>query len=360
MRDLILGQLPKDYDFATDCPIEESKKLFKKVIPTGVTHGTVSIRFQGHLFEVTRFRKDVEHYGRRAKVSFSDSWEEDQERRDLTINAIFCDLLEERFLDSQASLEDFEKKQIRFVGDPRERIQEDHLRALRFLRFAARFRPLGFEVDPQGLKAALEIFDPSYLSMERILDEISKIFTNSYDHEYLLENLPKLRLLRLILSPQLESPCLQAWLELQNPLPLAFYALQEGKFSMSDLRLPKKTIQLAQILLAFAKRDLSDEVVLKDLLHQVQRKDHEILAQAVSLLLEPSAAPLLERIQKSGEPIYMAELALEAKDLIKLGYQGKELGQRLHALLQWVWQRPSDNNPDALLKKIQEYAPNNQ
>ncbi len=357
LRDLILGEIPKDFDFATNCPLEETRKLFKKVIPTGVEHGTLTILFAGMRFEVTRFRKDIEQDGRRAKVIFADSWQEDQERRDLTLNALACDLLQERFLDHQGALADFAQKRLRFVGDAGLRVREDHLRALRYLRMSARFIPLGFGYDPVELKRVLEVFDPAPLSMERILDEISKIFLHPFALGFLLQTMPFLRLFRKFLKPVEEEACLRAWLTLQNPLPLAYYGLLAG-VKPEELRLPRRLINLGRLLLRFRQADWASEVVAKDFLHQALPEDLEPLSQGAKEILQVDLSPLLRRIKQKNEPLYLRQLKLQAKDLIPLGLTGKALGQAMNALLREVWANPKNNDPRRLREILRKERTN--
>jgi len=159
VRDLLLGQTPKDYDVATTARPEQVVKLFEQcglqVIPTGIFHGTVTVvvpddepgtptnlvenedlRFMQ--IEITTLRVDRETDGRHAVVEFTDDWEADAARRDFTINAMFMDA-EGEVYDFFHGQEDLEHSVIRFVGNADERIQEDYLRILRFYRFAARF-----------------------------------------------------------------------------------------------------------------------------------------------------------------------------------------------------------------------------
>ena len=145
-RDLLLGERPYDFDFATNCPLSVSKKMFRRVIAVGASHGTLIIPFHGFHFEITRFRKDVKTDGRKAVIAYSDSIEEDQERRDLRLNAVAYDVITDRIVDSQNGIGDFRDKIIRFVGNAEDRIKEDHLRALRYGRLISKLLPKGLYV----------------------------------------------------------------------------------------------------------------------------------------------------------------------------------------------------------------------
>jgi poly(A) polymerase len=145
-----------------------------KAVPTGIDHGTVTAVSGGCPFEVTTLRRDVSTDGRRATVAFTDDWEEDAARRDFTINALSADPVNGELFDYFGGLADLENRHIRFIGDPLQRIAEDHLRILRFFRFHARFD--AGDPDPAALEAcAVRANDLMALSRERIADELLKL-----------------------------------------------------------------------------------------------------------------------------------------------------------------------------------------
>ena len=143
-------------------------------MPTGIDHGTVTAVSDGHAYEVTTLRRDVETDGRRATVAFTDDWQEDAARRDFTINALSADPLTGEVFDYFGGLEDLRQRHVRFIGDPLQRIAEDHLRILRFFRFHARFgsgAPDRAALDACSARAN----DLMALSRERIADELLKL-----------------------------------------------------------------------------------------------------------------------------------------------------------------------------------------
>lgn len=176
VRDGLLGRSSEDYDLATDAEPEEVVKMFRRTIPTGIKHGTVTILNGSHQFETTTFRKDGEYSdGRRPDaVAYSRDIHEDLARRDFTINAIAWDLINRRLLDPHAGREDLKKKIIRAIGTPSERLEEDGLRSIRACRFASQ---LGFRIHPDTLSAIsnTQANIPS-ISAERIWEELKKIF----------------------------------------------------------------------------------------------------------------------------------------------------------------------------------------
>jgi poly(A) polymerase len=178
VRDDLIGLPVSDVDLATrlrpDEVVERLQVAGIKAVPTGFDHGTVTAVSDGHPYEVTTLRRDVETHGRRATVAFTDDWQEDAARRDFTINALMADPATGEVFDYFGGLADLDQRHVRFIGDPFERIAEDHLRILRFFRFHARFG-LG-EPDAQALDACTaRANDLMALSRERIADEMLKL-----------------------------------------------------------------------------------------------------------------------------------------------------------------------------------------
>ena len=178
VRDDLLRLPVNDVDLATrlqpDDVMLRLQKARIKAVPTGIEHGTITAVSDGHPFEVTTLRRDVETDGRRATVAFTDDWKEDAARRDFTINALFADPASGELFDYFGGIEDLDARRIRFIGDPLQRIAEDHLRILRFFRFHARF---GWgEPDAAALDACTKrANDLMALSRERIADELLKL-----------------------------------------------------------------------------------------------------------------------------------------------------------------------------------------
>lgn len=178
VRDELMGLTVSDVDLATRLrPDEVIRRLEAariKAVPTGIEHGTITAVSDGHPFEVTTLRQDVSTDGRRATVAFTDDWQADAARRDFTINALFADPDTGEIFDYFGGLADLHDRRVRFIGEPLQRIAEDHLRILRFFRFHARFG--AGEPDPAGLEAcAARANDLMALSRERIADELLKL-----------------------------------------------------------------------------------------------------------------------------------------------------------------------------------------
>lgn len=178
VRDALLGRQGGDVDLATTLEpprvIRALNTAGLKAVPTGVEHGTVTAVSAGRPFEVTTLRRDVATDGRRAVVAFTDDWAEDARRRDFRLNALYADR-EGNVLDPTGQgIDDALAGRIVFVGDPRRRIEEDHLRILRFFRFFAWFGRGA--PDAEGLAACAAMAEGvDRLSAERVSSELIKL-----------------------------------------------------------------------------------------------------------------------------------------------------------------------------------------
>lgn len=177
VRDTLLGLRVSDIDVATIHPPQEVVRRLEaagiKAVPTGIAHGTITAVADGTVVEVTTLRRDVTTDGRHAEVAFTDDWQADAARRDFTMNALYADMQVHTLHDYFDGIADLRAGRVRFIGDPLQRIAEDHLRILRFFRFLARF---GDAPDAEGLAACIDrANDLMALSRERIADELLKL-----------------------------------------------------------------------------------------------------------------------------------------------------------------------------------------
>ena len=177
VRDMLRGEIPKDYDIATSALPEQITSIFSKTREVGVHFGVVIVIKDNQAFDVATFRNDGSYNdGRHPEdVTFSTP-EEDTARRDFTINGIFFDPISQKHIDFVDGRSDIEKKVVRAIGDPDLRFQEDHLRLLRAVRFAARFN---YEIEEKTWKSIkLNASGISKISKERVRDELTKILLN--------------------------------------------------------------------------------------------------------------------------------------------------------------------------------------
>lgn len=177
VRNSLLGQPVKDIDIATTATPDEVIGLAAaaglKAIATGIEHGTVTLIAHHVPYEVTTLRRDVETFGRHARVTYTTDWAEDAQRRDFTINALYCDA-SGTIHDPLGGLADIEARRVRFIGCAEDRIREDYLRILRFFRFTAEYA--GGAPDAEGLQASRALAGGlDQLSAERIRAELLRL-----------------------------------------------------------------------------------------------------------------------------------------------------------------------------------------
>ncbi len=174
VRDTLMGRSHTDFDIATDALPDQVFSLFRRVIPTGIKHGTVTVLFKGTTFEVTTFRTETGYSdGRRPdSVAFAPTILDDLSRRDFTINAMAYDLLRDEIIDPHAGRKDLAARVIRAIGDPAERFREDGLRPLRACRIASQLSFVVDEATRAAIPGALDIL--AKVSAERVRDEVLK------------------------------------------------------------------------------------------------------------------------------------------------------------------------------------------
>ena len=178
VRNSLLGMPIAEVDVATTAVPEEVVKRVTgagfRPVPTGIEHGTVTVVIDKQPFEVTTLRKDIETYGRHAKVEFGRDWKADAERRDFTINALSA-TRDGAVYDYTSGLDDLAHRRVRFIGDPAKRIAEDYLRILRFFRFHAAYGTSDHP-DATGLAACIAGRNGlDQLSRERVRMEMLKL-----------------------------------------------------------------------------------------------------------------------------------------------------------------------------------------
>ena len=204
VRKAISGEEIDDIDLATLLEPQEVKKRLEKkeikVFDSGISHGTVTAIINKKKIEITTLRKDISTDGRRANVQFTLDWKEDSSRRDFTINSIYSDL-EGRIFDPQNGVYDLQNGLVKFIGLPDERIQEDYLRILRYLRFFSCYSKIDHD---QEIISSIKrnINGLNKISNERIFNELSKIlklennykiFSNNSSKEIILNIFPQFK-----------------------------------------------------------------------------------------------------------------------------------------------------------------------
>ncbi len=361
VRDALLGLSPDDWDITTSALPQEIKKVFADchVIETGLQHGTVTVRFEHKNYEITTYRIDGDYADSRHpdKVIFTRSAVEDVKRRDFTINAILWHPLS-GIHDYVGGMEDLKNNTLRCVGDPIRRFSEDALRILRALRFAAVY---GFTVDPATKEAAEMLAENlKAISAERIRTELFKLLCGKYAAAVLAAYpavwktvLPEVTFSKETLQTLSLTPA--------QPVYRLAALLQstDATTILRRLRTDNATItQVTALLRAVTISPTTDTIVLKKLL---QLYSSTPLRQAILFCIAQAKAAgcatdswdamqhALEALLAT-DPCYSLEkLHISGKELLTLGFKGKQIGEILTLLLTAVIEERCENKTSALL-----------
>ena len=386
VRDLLLGRGRADFDLATPATPQQVMALFRRVVPTGIAHGTVTVLLdEGHQVEVTTFRGEGAYLdGRRPEsVTFHTDLVEDLARRDFTINALAFDPLAGELADPHGGQRDLSARTIRAVGDPAARFGEDGLRPLRAVRFAAQ---LGFALEPRtqaAIREALPVVRK--VSRERVCQELSRLVAAPHV-AHALELLDATGLLEVVLPPlaaldeaarahagamtaALPADPAAPWLRLAGLLH-GVAAAEVGPL-LDGLRFPRRTSDEAAALAArhACLRDGPPEdphappAVRRWLAGVGPARAPALLALReveVATLPEEGRAgaarqerALREQVEAalaSRAPLTTGALALDGQGLMALlgCGPGPHVGEGLRALLDEVLDDPALNTPEAL------------
>ena len=362
VRDLLRGQEPKDWDVATDAVPEQVVKLFRRVIPTGIAHGTVTVLVPGGQVEVTTFRAESAYVdGRRPEsVAFHRDLVADLARRDFTINALAFDPIVGRFRDPFGGQDDLARRRVRCVGVPAERFGEDGLRPLRAVRFAT---VLEFELDPQteaAIPGALAVFDK--VALERRREELLKLLLA----RGVARGLELLRSTGLMnrLLPELDEqgdPERNARVSRAEPVLEARRAALLGGVGNADaaldrLRLPSKVVETVRALGAHPLGpDAStwSDADLRRWLVSLGPDRWELaraLAQASGADPDGALGTRIAGIVAARPPLAAKDLALNGAEIMKALGVGPSpaVGEATRFLLDRVLERPDLNTPEQL------------
>lgn len=371
VRDLILGQKPKDWDITTDAPPQKVLELFPKTIPTGLQHGTVTVCMgegvENH-FEVTTFRVEGEYSdGRRPdEVRFVVNVDEDLARRDLTINAIAYDPISHRFADPFDGVKDLEAGLIKAVGMPTLRFQEDGLRIMRVARFAARF---GYSVDGatfQGMKDSLETLKK--VSKERINDELTKILMSdspSYGLQLLLGcgaldiACPLLAGRQLPLLPHQDHckgllPTRLAFLYNKLPLEQVKQELINLKFSNADIKRAMFLLEMVERFYQF--QDAESAASYKSFMAFLKNHSPDPWTQTMAQflqLVEPMGIEVWAMLDKYRNEVVLPrkEMQINGDDLLAAGMAaGPRIKKALDECYSEILRNPTHNTKQHLLE----------
>ncbi len=366
IRDSLLGRTPKDWDITTSAVPAQVKELFPKTADTGLQHGTVTVIIGREGFEVTTYRIDGEYTdGRHPKeVIFTPSLLEDLKRRDFTINAMAYDETH-GLVDAFHGVSDLTTGMIRCVGDPLERFQEDALRMLRAVRFAAQ---LDFQMEQSTQNAVRRLAnDLSRISAERIQAELVKLVASPHP-EYMKE-LYQLGISRVIL------PEFDRMMETGQNHPHHCKTVGEHTITAMCHIAPDKILRLAALFHDIAKplcKTTDEEQVRRAVVKTGQDQYPAIFALKRADVLAQSEYQRKEKLdyidryeqlykvmKEKGDCISLKQLAVTGRDMIALGIKpGRQIGEILALLLEQVMKEPGKNERTYLLEQAEAYIKN--
>ncbi len=355
VRDLLLEKEIHDFDFACKFLPEKIIEILKenniKSIPTGIKYGTITALINNKNFEITTLRKDVENNGRHPKTEFIDDYFFDAKRRDFTINALYLDEFG-KIYDYFNGFSDLQNQEVKFIGDAKERIQEDYLRILRFLRFSISYSK---NIDKNSLQASISMKNGiKILSAERIYDEFFKFF-KSQNHSKIIEILT-------IFNENFVLEIFPIKLEIQNLKNL--FTIEESLKSSFDKKLKfaslifdkkylnqdfTKTLEIIFQKLNFSNQDKKlfrflNENFFKDFIFNEKTITKLLIfydknyVKNLFLLKNLENKNLQEIKEKLNfiENFIALEFPVNGDDLLKIGFLGKEIGEILFKLKE-IW-----------------------
>src|SRR5947207_6942243 len=392
VRDAILGHPHLDWDLATSATPDQVRSIFgkRRTIPVGIQFGTVGVLdSDGTLHEVTTFRRDVKTDGRHAEVEFGATLDEDLARRDFTINAIAYSPSRDELRDPFQGRADLARRVVRAVGDADARMREDRLRALRAIRFAARFE---FDIEPQTL-AAVARSAPAMgrLSPERVKPELEKTMQQVRRPSRALalwrstgllgtvipklEGVEHVTLHALDLLPLPELPSKPYRLLTRLAALFAELGESDAREALTALRFSRAEIRrIAEIAAAWTSvgarigealtgADVTD-ADLRRWVATIGRLDVAPFMRVAAALWQarrPDDVMLPKRLRSlygrmlrvaRKDPITIADLAIDGDDLVAAGIPtGPSIGRILQALLDAVLEDPTRNTREWLLQE---------
>ncbi len=411
IRDLLLERKKnfEDIDISTNARPEEVMKLFPKVIPTGIKHGTVTILYKGLTIECTTYRKESQYSDHRRpdKIEYSKTIYEDLSRRDFTINALAYNIKKQELIDEYNGIEDLKNRLIRSIGNPKDRFLEDGLRPIRACRFMA---TLEFEIE-QNTKNAILDKDVRVaiqsISIERFTEELKKGF-KAKKTSLMLKSLYELKILHLFLENDLYEKIPEDFYYyldclLNENLKMSYWFWYQ-KFDLKKiskkLKFSNKLMKIIEIYILyiniyleyhpfnqFDDKDLQNLknknldvlkkyqkellIIYKKFLRKLKKElfaEKEEIFKNLSLFIKQNYYNLKEkkidelellnlfydwlRYVINNEPLITTDLAINGDDIKTLGFTGKEIGLKLNEILEYVLEYPEHNSKKILLEKL--------
>jgi tRNA nucleotidyltransferase (CCA-adding enzyme) len=354
LRDILLGHAHSDFDIATSATPDQVQQLFPHTVGVGIKYGTVGVLDRRRvLHEVTTFRRDVTTDGRHAVVAYGVALEEDLARRDFTINAIAYHPLRHEWRDPFGGARDLEDRLVRAVGQPSQRFQEDYLRILRAVRFAARFE---FRIDPLTWDAARAAAPGlAQLSAERVREEWFKGLRTAHSVTRLVSLWIQVGAAGVWIPELEEEPALSSITE--PAAALRDHVLLTALFTAHParvlLRLKASGSEVDRALAIERGPDApagTDQASVRRWLATVGAAAPDLTTLwSARHGTEPPWKSTMEEVRRRGDPLTRSDLAITGTDLQLLGASGPRIGHTLAILLDRVLEDPALNTRENLL-----------
>ena len=409
VRDWVMGKTPDDYDVTTSALPEQTAKCFKDytVVETGIKHGTITVVMSGENIEITTYRVDGEYLDNRRpeKVTFTRSLEEDLARRDFTMNAMAYNP-EKGIVDLYGGQEDIKNRLIRCVGNPDKRFNEDGLRILRALRFAAR---TGFEIEEKtarSIRANKHLI--KNLSAERVLVELKMLVMGKNAGKVIKDYTEVIGVILPEILPMAgfaQNTKYHCYDVLDHTLEMVKNSENSEVLKLTalfhDLGKPKAFCEDAEGIAHFKGHAAISTDMARGILNRLKSDNYtknmvcalieahsdriQVNKTAIKKLISEKgfeftklllkvkkadasakapeyrnpaeldvAEKLIIEIEKSGDPIFLKDLEIGGDDLIKIGIAGKKVGEILNRLLDLVISEKIENKRKVLLEKSEE------
>ena len=354
VRDSIMGRQPNDWDVCTSASPQETKECFSnhQTIDIGMKHGTVGVIFQMKdsgcidcfdtyydVVEITTYRIDGEYKDSRHPddVQFTKRIEEDLARRDFTMNAIAYNPAD-GYVDPYGGQEDIEREEIKTVGNPEQRFEEDALRIMRGLRFAAQ---LGFQIEETTAEAMQRLADTvQKVSAERVQTELGKLVAGSFVDRVMAEHggtleiaVPGIRCVPVAHLPNIKT------------VRLAKLFPAEAEQHMRNLRMDRKTTaEVAALARLFAGKEPENKIAVKRCIRAEGLEIATLYMEALGRKKE------IDEIVENNECCTVEQLDISGRDLIEMGIKdGREIGATLERMLDAVIEGRVENERGKLI-----------
>ncbi len=369
VRDFLLGRENSDFDLTTSALPEEVKAVFRRTIDTGIKHGTVTVIYKKHHYEITTFRTEGDYSDSRHpdSVTFIRSLDEDLKRRDFTVNALAVDILTGTIIDNHGGMKDLETKTIRAIGEAEERFGEDALRMMRAARFSAK---LDFTIEEKTLNAIKKLHgNIKKVSVERIKEELDKTLLSPSPEkglEYLDETgllcdiLPKVKLTTFIVECITRAKDMK--LGLSSFYAILFYGMKEEDTEKTISSLKPSNSEKKEILTLTTKWPLTPSGEKREETRDYIRKVGKENTEKIIALKKAFGKddPLFEEAVKreidENVPLDIKSLEINGNDLLRIVKPGPDMGKMLEYLMDEVIKDPENNTKEKLMLLAEKKA----